>query len=260
MNGIGKAGKSKGGKSKTRSSRAGLQFPVGRIHRLLRKGNYGERVGAGAPASYLAAEVLQLAIRNDEELNKLLSGVTIAQGGVLPNIQAVLLPKKTEKKEQYPIYAYRCIISSERSDECIDITMIRNNAPISNYRGGFRCKSEYPWCIIEVKSKHFPTVFKKFVKNKKRMTEKREFLQKTSFRPNRLFYMVVIQKLITVPYEFSNFYKICQKPENLQRNDNDLSSNDFNYILENFTNRFLIIQILTKIRQIPEYEAQAIKT
>jgi histone H2A len=41
---------------------------------------------------------LQLAIRNDEELNKLLSGVTIARGGVLPNIQAVLLPKKTEKK------------------------------------------------------------------------------------------------------------------------------------------------------------------
>ncbi|XP_049525936.1 histone H3-like [Dermacentor silvarum] len=123
MSGRGKGGKAKG-KSKTRSSRAGLQFPVGRIHRLLRKGNYAERVGAGAPVylaavlEYLAAEVLelagnaardnkktriiprhlQLAIRNDEELNKLLSGVTIAQGGVLPNIQAVLLPKKTEKK------------------------------------------------------------------------------------------------------------------------------------------------------------------
>ena len=39
---------------------------------------------------------LQLAIRNEEELNKLLGGVPIAQGGVLPNIQAVLLPKKTE--------------------------------------------------------------------------------------------------------------------------------------------------------------------
>ena len=39
---------------------------------------------------------LQLAIRNDEELSKLLSGVTIAQGGVLPNIQAVLLPKKSQ--------------------------------------------------------------------------------------------------------------------------------------------------------------------
>ncbi|KOX72130.1 Histone H2A [Melipona quadrifasciata] len=116
MSGRGKGGKAKG-KAKTRSSRAGLQFPVGRIHRLLRKGNYAERVGAGAPVylaavmEYLAAEVLeythcsfyftliprhlQLAIRNDEELNKLLSGVTIAQGGVLPNIQAVLLPKKT---------------------------------------------------------------------------------------------------------------------------------------------------------------------
>ncbi|KAF0761269.1 Uncharacterized protein FWK35_00008727 [Aphis craccivora] len=28
----------------------------------------------------------------------------------------------------------------------------RNNAPTSNFGGGFRCKSEYPWCIIEVKS------------------------------------------------------------------------------------------------------------
>jgi len=122
MSGRGKGGKTKG-KAKSRSSRAGLQFPVGRIHRLLRKGNYADRVGAGAPVylaavmEYLAAEVLelagnaardnkktriiprhlQLAIRNDEELNKLLAGVTIAQGGVLPNIQAVLLPKKTEK-------------------------------------------------------------------------------------------------------------------------------------------------------------------
>lgn len=41
---------------------------------------------------------IQLAIRNDEELNKLLQGVTIAEGGVLPNIHAVLLPKKIAKK------------------------------------------------------------------------------------------------------------------------------------------------------------------
>ena len=122
MSGRGKGGKS-AAKSKTRSSRAGLQFPVGRIHRLLRKGHYAERVGAGAPVylaavlEYLSAEILelagnaardnkksriiprhlQLAIRNDEELNKLLSGVTIAQGGVLPNIQSILLPKKTDE-------------------------------------------------------------------------------------------------------------------------------------------------------------------
>lgn len=120
---------SKGGKirekSHTRSSRAGLTFPVGRIHRLLKKGNYAERVGAGAPVylaavlEYLTAEILelagnaardnkklrivprhlQLAIRNDEELNRLLQGVTISQGGVLPNIHAVLLPKKTTRQQ-----------------------------------------------------------------------------------------------------------------------------------------------------------------
>ena len=38
-------------------------------------------------------------VRNDEELNKLLHGTTIAQGGVLPNIHGVLLPKKSGKKE-----------------------------------------------------------------------------------------------------------------------------------------------------------------
>ena len=48
MSGHGKGGKAKG-KAKSRSSRAGLQFPVGRIHRLLRKGNYGKRIGAGVP-------------------------------------------------------------------------------------------------------------------------------------------------------------------------------------------------------------------
>ncbi|KAI9088308.1 histone H2A.2 [Phlyctochytrium arcticum] len=125
--GKGKAGADKvvkGGSS--RSARAGLQFPVGRIHRLLRKGNYAQRVGAGAPVylaavlEYLAAEILelagnaardnkktriiprhlQLAIRNDEELNKLLGNVTIAQGGVLPNIHQTLLPQKTKTKEK----------------------------------------------------------------------------------------------------------------------------------------------------------------
>ncbi len=87
---------------------------------------YATRVGAGAPVylaavlEYLAAEILelagnaardnkktrivprhiQLAVRNDEELSKLLLGVTIAAGGVLPNIHSVLLPKKAGKKEK----------------------------------------------------------------------------------------------------------------------------------------------------------------
>jgi C-terminus of histone H2A len=40
---------------------------------------------------------VQLAIRNDEELSKLLADVTIANGGVLPNIHSVLLPNKKGK-------------------------------------------------------------------------------------------------------------------------------------------------------------------
>ncbi|KAI8522787.1 hypothetical protein RHMOL_Rhmol13G0023800 [Rhododendron molle] len=116
-------GKPKASKSVSRSSKAGLQFPVGRIARFLKAGKYAERVGAGAPVylsavlEYLAAEVLelagnaardnkknrivprhiQLAVRNDEELSKLLGTVTIANGGVLPNIHQNLLPKKVGK-------------------------------------------------------------------------------------------------------------------------------------------------------------------
>ncbi|KAG6415469.1 hypothetical protein SASPL_122880 [Salvia splendens] len=134
----GAAGRKGGGPKKkpiSRSVRAGLQFPVGRIGRYLKKGRYAQRVGTGAPVymaavlEYLAAEVLELAgnaardnkknriiprhvllaVRNDEELGKLLQGVTIAHGGVLPNINPVLLPKKTggEKptKEQKPAKA-----------------------------------------------------------------------------------------------------------------------------------------------------------
>lgn len=45
---------------------------------------------------------LLLAIRNDEELGKLLVGVTIAHGGVLPNINHVLLPKMNENASTAP--------------------------------------------------------------------------------------------------------------------------------------------------------------
>ncbi|KAA0161874.1 hypothetical protein FNF27_08123 [Cafeteria roenbergensis] len=39
---------------------------------------------------------VQLAVRNDEELNKLLANVTIASGGAIPSIHQVLLPKGTK--------------------------------------------------------------------------------------------------------------------------------------------------------------------
>ncbi|KAL0959735.1 hypothetical protein HGRIS_011426 [Hohenbuehelia grisea] len=127
VSGKSKGGKAAGGdsssKSQSRSSKAGLQFPVGRVHRLLKRGNYAQRVGAGAPVylaavlEYLAAEILelagnaardnkkhrivprhlQLAIRNDEELSKLLGDVVISQGGVVPFINPELLPNKSGK-------------------------------------------------------------------------------------------------------------------------------------------------------------------
>lgn len=43
---------------------------------------------------------VQLAVRNDEELNKLLGSVTIAAGGVLPNIHSTLLPKKSKSSSK----------------------------------------------------------------------------------------------------------------------------------------------------------------
>ncbi|XP_077330120.1 core histone macro-H2A.1 isoform X4 [Lithobates pipiens] len=119
---------SRGGKKKTtkttRSAKAGVIFPVGRMLRYIKKGHPKYRIGVGAPVymaavlEYLTAEILELAgnaardnkkgrvtprhillaIANDEELNQLLKGVTIASGGVLPNIHPELLAKKRGTK------------------------------------------------------------------------------------------------------------------------------------------------------------------
>ena len=59
-------GKQKASKAVSRSQKAGLQFPVGRVARFLKAGKYAERLGAGSPVylsavlEYLAAEVLFL--------------------------------------------------------------------------------------------------------------------------------------------------------------------------------------------------------
>ncbi|KAL0211908.1 hypothetical protein RCL1_004660 [Eukaryota sp. TZLM3-RCL] len=110
--------------TRTLSFKAGLQFPVGRLRRYLREGRYADRIAAGAPVyiaavlEYLTAEVLELAgnaardnkktrivprhillaIRNDEELSKLLSHIMIPSGGVLPHINSELLPKGSKAR------------------------------------------------------------------------------------------------------------------------------------------------------------------
>ena len=122
--GRGKSGKSfTAKKGITKSAKAGIQFPVGRISRYLRKGRYASRIGIGAPVylaavmEYIAAEVLelagnaskdnkktriiprhiQLAVKNDEELSKLMNGGTISCGGVVPNINPALIPQNKKK-------------------------------------------------------------------------------------------------------------------------------------------------------------------
>jgi histone H2A len=102
----------------SQSKRSGLQFPVGRISRLMKE-VLKQRVGKGAPVylaavlEYLCAEILELAgnaardnkrtriiprhimlaVRNDEELHTLLYHVSIAEGGVVPCIHHALIPK-----------------------------------------------------------------------------------------------------------------------------------------------------------------------
>ena len=116
-------GRQAGGTAVSNSKRAGLIFPVGRCSRKLREGRYSHRVGVGggvfmaAALEYLTMEILdlagqcadehkktqikprhiQLAVRNDEELNKLLAAAQLSHGGVRPNVEAALWPTKVKK-------------------------------------------------------------------------------------------------------------------------------------------------------------------
>lgn len=112
-------------KSGSRSAKAGLIFPVGRIGTMLRHGQYARRVGASgavymaAVLEYLTAELLELsvkaatqsskkpgrlsprtvtlAVRHDDDLGSLLKNVTVSRGGVLPSLTKAVSKKKSGK-------------------------------------------------------------------------------------------------------------------------------------------------------------------
>ena len=112
----------------SKSTRAGIVFPVTRVSRYLRRTCLNHRIQIGSPIylsavlEYLCAEVLELAgnaammnkkrkisprhillaVANDDELNKLFRGVTISQGGVLPHIHEVLL-RSVKKSKVKPV-------------------------------------------------------------------------------------------------------------------------------------------------------------
>ena len=112
------------GGSVSKSKRAGLIFPVGRIASALRKGRYAARVSSSAATyvasvlEFLVAEILDLsakavlqrgkgkritpraltlAVRNDSDLGNLLRDVTISRGGVVGKVEKALEAKKTKK-------------------------------------------------------------------------------------------------------------------------------------------------------------------
>jgi len=133
MSGRGKGGNVEG-KSKSRSSRAGLQFPVGRL----------ELAGNAArdnQKTRIIPRHLQLSIRNDEELIRLLSGVTIAQGGVLPNIQAFICRKKLirrpkileQRRRALPYKGSKCLLKGALICD-ISLNFIRVRDLTSNFR------------------------------------------------------------------------------------------------------------------------------
>jgi len=104
-------------RKKSKAIRAGLTFPPSRFQKQLKRGAFAPRIGFGAGlymaaiVEYLCAEVLELAgnaakdnnrlrvsprhvmlaVRNDDELNRLLDHVHIANSGVIPSVHRILL-------------------------------------------------------------------------------------------------------------------------------------------------------------------------
>ncbi|EPY29460.1 histone H2A [Strigomonas culicis] len=115
-------------KSGSKSAKAGLIFPVGRVGSLLRKGQYARRVSASgalyttAVLEYLTAELLELtvkaaaqsgkkvrrlsprtltlAVRHDDDIGSLLKNVTFSKGGVVPTVSKAVAKKHKKSSKR----------------------------------------------------------------------------------------------------------------------------------------------------------------
>ena len=77
-----------------------LEYFTAEIAELV--GNYAR----GNKRTRIIPRHITLVIKNDDELNKLFTDVTIAGGGTMPHIHEVLLPKKSKGKKASQSQAY----------------------------------------------------------------------------------------------------------------------------------------------------------
>lgn len=109
-------------KSKSRAEKAGLTFPVSKVNKHLRDSHMSKRVGGGAPVylaavlEYFAAELIECAgtqlegnkrkrispqdvmraVRNDQDLNKLVGGYSVFVGDRVQNVTSAVTLKAPE--------------------------------------------------------------------------------------------------------------------------------------------------------------------
>ena len=142
---------------RTTSSKANLIFPVARIMRYLREGRYVTKISLkscvylAAVLEYLTAEILDisseeaakdnririnprhitLAVRKDQELDKLLSNATISEGGVVPHIIPALLTNKSPRPRSTQNNSNSYNSKNDETDKNEDISDTRSSSSSS---------------------------------------------------------------------------------------------------------------------------------
>ena len=126
MEGDNKKKQKKAGKKTSKSERAGINFPVGRISRYMKEKKVIERISLGSPVfmaamqEYITADLLDQAgntcqddgkkkltprhiftsIQTDQEFHDLFENTIIANGGVREFVNKELVPENIRKKER----------------------------------------------------------------------------------------------------------------------------------------------------------------